>query len=150
MEQHNMISEEELRDDLFLKNIIAKEIPNEKLTVDFTQKVMKRVAVLPVPAKKNPWYQSLSFWIIITSIAFVFVAGFGFLFYLCDFSIMQTFSVIINYLNKFELEIPLQLIFSGFNFTNTAVIVITLLGVFVLIDFMLTRSLKHQRKKTTH
>lgn len=147
MKQQMMISEQELRNDTDFINSIIAEIPNIKAPKDFTHNVMKKVEQ-QVPIKIEPWYQSLGLWLILTGIATLFFGFFGFLYYLCDYSVMTMFKVIITFLEKFEMPLPdLSSFFSNISFGNTGIFVILILGVFLLLDLFISTTKKPKKER---
>ncbi|MDD4847764.1 MAG: hypothetical protein PHR53_03240 [Bacteroidales bacterium] len=145
-DQH--ISEESLRNDRDFLLFMQQELPNQAAPKNFTQLVMAKVELQPVPLRKEPWYQSLGLWIILTCIFVAFAAFFGVLYFLCDQNIMQMFSVMIHYLEKFEMEFPsFKTIFTHFSLNSTVVIVAFCVGFFALIDLFFFSSKKEILKK---
>lgn len=148
MNTNNMLSEKELRDDSDFLQFMQQTLPNHSAPKDFTQQVMSKVAMRPAPYVKEPWYQSLGLWLVLTGIAVSFIAFFGVLYYLCDQSIMMMFRVIIDYLEKFELEIPsFGAIFSGFTLNNVLVMVCIMMVFLVILDSIITSPKKELLKK---
>lgn len=146
MTQHNMISEQDLRNNTdFIKSII-NELPNQKPPKNFTQNVMNRVAQ-QVPIKKEAWYQSLGLWLILTGIGTVFFGSLGILYYLCDQSVALMFKVILNFIERYEISIPdMSSYFSNLSINSGIILVIVLLGVFALIDTHLSRANKPKKE----
>lgn len=148
MKSNNMLSEQELREDREFALFMQQMLPNQSAPEGFTQQVMSKASMQPIPRANDPWYQSLGLWLILTGIFTVFAAFFGILFYLCDYSVLMMFHVIINYLEKFEIEIPsLGSLFVDFSSNKTLFFVLITLGSFVVIDGLISALKKKNYKK---